>query len=151
MEIIDKMEPVVIFALLSICLAVLNFLLWIMVWKKSATDKSKEDIATAIMEMKNKIDAGTNRNLKLEDQLWGILDRFKEQEQILNQINKNISSQGLSNPPPPSIPPHTPLIKGGREDFKGESKGGFTDEKKENDEAYGISDEDIDNLTNGPG
>ncbi len=136
MEIIDKMDPVVILALLSICLAVLNFLLWIMVWKKPATDKSKEEIATAIMEMKNKIDAGTNRNLKLEDQLWGILDRFKEQEQILNQINKNISSQGLSNPPPP-------FTKGG-------SKGGFTDEKKENDEAYGISDEDIDNLSNCP-
>lgn len=95
MEIIGKTNPVLILAVLAVIFAVLNIFLWLMVWKKpagSSEKKTKSDIDGLIKKMNEKIDEGLERNLKMEDQLWGVLDKVKEVEQALNQLVVTVSS-----------------------------------------------------------
>ena len=69
-----------------------------MVWNKSenspADSKDRPDIDTAIRELKDKIEEGIERNLRLEDQLWGIMDKLKEQEQNFKQFKNDFFSIG---------------------------------------------------------
>lgn len=91
-----KINPAVIFALLAVVFAVLNIILWVIVWKKTEnpdTDENRPEVSAEAKEgLKNKIDEVVGRNLRLEDQLWGILDKLKEQEQMFKELKKDIAS-----------------------------------------------------------
>lgn len=97
----EKINPAVIFALLAVIFAILNILLWLMVWNKtanpSADNKDKPEIDTSIRELKDKIEEGIERNLRLEDQLWGIMDKLKEQEQNFKQFKNDFFSIGQTD------------------------------------------------------
>lgn len=94
----EKINPAVIFALLAVIFAILNILLWLMVWNKTTKppvdDKDNPEIDTAVREIKNKIDEGVERNLRLEDQLWGILDKLKELDRDFKQFKSDFLSIG---------------------------------------------------------
>jgi hypothetical protein len=93
---IDNIYPAVIFAVLAIIFAILNFLLWMMVWKKTGSSKAGENGGSVnvpvLDELKERIDGGMERNLRLEDQMWGVLDKLKEQEKVFNQFKDNIAA-----------------------------------------------------------
>ena len=94
MDILASLNPAVIFALLSIILAVLNLLLWIMVWNGSSGSASmKEDsgVGGAVKNLSDRLDENMERNLRLEDQIWGIIDKFKEQEKTLQSIKSDLT------------------------------------------------------------
>jgi hypothetical protein len=85
-----------ILALLAIIFAALNIILWLMAWKRSddAQETSPAGVDDLVIkEIKSKLEEGMERNLRLEDQLWGILDKLKEQEQLLKQFQGNAASQ----------------------------------------------------------
>ncbi len=87
------MDPVIIFAALAVLFALLNLFLWIFAWK-SLSGKSGSS-RKYIKELNEK-------NSRIEDQLWGIIDRIKELEQKIGQpgaggenIQKEIEKLGL--------------------------------------------------------
>ncbi len=94
MDIVNKIDPVLILAVVAIIFALLNIFLWLMVWriiygKQSRIDK--KELYTNITSIGKQLDESMERNLRLEDQLWGVLDRFKELEDTLNQIKTEVS------------------------------------------------------------
>lgn len=96
MGILDKINPAVIFAALAILFAILNFLLWAMVWKNiegaDLEGKSAERESAAIQEIKDMIIQQAEKTSKSEDQMWGILDKLKELESSINQLHSGLSS-----------------------------------------------------------
>ncbi|MDA3793512.1 MAG: hypothetical protein PF545_07680 [Elusimicrobia bacterium] len=79
----ETLNPVIIFAALAIIFAVLNLVLWTMVWKNF--DKDSKPVQNSLSrevidEIKNTL-AGVENNSKTEDQLWGILDKLKDLEE----------------------------------------------------------------------
>jgi hypothetical protein len=63
-----------------------------MVWKNAGneTNQNSEKQNESLTEMKNKLEEELERNLRIEDQLWGVLDRVKEQEQYFKRFNKKL-------------------------------------------------------------
>lgn len=97
MEILDKINPAVIFAALAILFAILNFLLWVMVWKNlegaNSGGKPAEGNIAAIQEIKDIIIQQEEKASKSEDQMWGILDKLKELENSVTQLHSGMAPQ----------------------------------------------------------
>ncbi len=90
------MDPVVIFAMLAILFALLNLILWVFAWKGLSGDTGKS--GKYIRDLNEK-------NSRIEDQLWGVIDRIKELEKKIaspgsngsEYIKKEIEKLGLLN------------------------------------------------------
>ncbi|MGM0441213.1 MAG: hypothetical protein ACQEQC_02200 [Elusimicrobiota bacterium] len=100
MGITEQLNPAVIFAILAILFAALNFILWSLVWK---IIQSKEKIAGGasssadeekFKELIRALKAVDRKNDKLEDQLWGVLDKLKEIEKQLDGFDETIRESG---------------------------------------------------------
>ncbi|MFC2091627.1 hypothetical protein ACFLTD_02510 [Elusimicrobiota bacterium] len=91
MSILSKLDQSVIFALFSIVFGVINILLWKLLWKKSSSDTGVGIPDSSLMfEVKERLDETMEKNMRLEDQIWGVMDRLKEQEQFYKDFKKNI-------------------------------------------------------------
>jgi predicted nucleic acid-binding Zn-ribbon protein len=85
---VTYIDPVLILGVSAVIFAVLNIFLWILVWKKSGADIKK----SGIDEIKENLSQSMEREIRLEDQLWGVLDRLRDMERDLTAIKKNISN-----------------------------------------------------------
>lgn len=94
MGIKEQLNPAVIFAGLAILFAVLNFLLWTVVWKilKSGEKNSaeKQMDMEKLERFRKYLETVDSRNDKIEDQLWGVLDKLKEIEKQMDNFNETI-------------------------------------------------------------
>ncbi len=127
----ETINPVIIFAALAIIFAILNLVLWTMVWKNSdKTDKSGANSlsSNAIDQIKEIVNVAEENNSKIEDQLWGILDKLKDLEEksssekpaelppeISQQLKK---AQELSNKAAALLKKEIKQVKNLKEDIK---------------------------------
>ncbi|MFC2062288.1 hypothetical protein ACFLUV_07230 [Elusimicrobiota bacterium] len=93
----NKLNPAVVFAVLAVLFGVLNILLWYIVWKSrdssSSSAEDKPNISQELKEIKNKMDSFSKNRTKMEDQLWGVVDKLKEMDSSINQIKKGLSER----------------------------------------------------------
>ncbi|NLB34229.1 MAG: hypothetical protein GX817_00150 [Elusimicrobia bacterium] len=110
MDILMDLNPTILFAVLALFFALINFLLWVVVLKN--TPRGKQDMSTANKgpisvdpELGKKIDKLFEEVIRIEDQLWGVLDkvrvvsgnkkRLDKIEQLLEDIKKDHSIKNL--------------------------------------------------------
>ncbi|MGM0568571.1 MAG: hypothetical protein ACQESB_05075 [Elusimicrobiota bacterium] len=87
MEFISNIEPSAVFAILVILFALLNLVLWTFIWKNfKAYGGGEKDVA------------GYDEKItRIEDQLWGVMDRIKELENTAENINRKIPASFSSS------------------------------------------------------
>jgi uncharacterized coiled-coil protein SlyX len=129
---LENINPVIIFAALAIIFAVLNLALWSMVWKntgkKSAASSAGGINRDTVEEIKGAINSAGENNSKIEDQLWGILDKLKDIEEqsssakageIPPEITKQLKiAQDLSSKSAALLKEEIKQVKEIREDIK---------------------------------
>jgi len=93
MEEVNVINLAVLVAAVSVIFAVLNIILWKMLWKQQAGPRiSERDIdPQLIQELDEKLNQELARTARTEDQLWGILDKLKELETAFNKLPEQLS------------------------------------------------------------
>lgn len=129
---LENINPVIVFAALAIIFAILNLALWSMVWKnsdKKSTPSSSGGMSReTVEEIKGAINSAEENNSKIEDQLWGILDKLKDIEEqsssakaggIPPEVTKQLKiAQELSNKSAALLKEEIKQVKEIREDIK---------------------------------
>ncbi len=88
MDYIEQLNPTVIFTALAIIFAILNFALWTMVWNILKT-RRKYSGTINFKKISNSLKTADQKNEKIEDQLWGVLDKLKELEKQIDRLEKS--------------------------------------------------------------
>ncbi|GEM_PF-2721881 len=89
----DVISPIIVLATIIAVISVVNIYLWIFLKRKFSQNlnstKAREDIS--LSEIKGKIDAGLKKTDKMEDQLWGVIDKLKNIENLKESMENEFS------------------------------------------------------------
>ena len=85
-------DPVLFFALLAVLFASINLILWLTAWRRMDPGSNDDSLS----ELRERLSEVVERNTRLEDQLWGVLDSLKEAGQAVNPETLNSFSDAGS-------------------------------------------------------
>ena len=87
-----------IFALLAVVFAFLNLFLWLTAWRSMSRDRSSgrvpDELSDTLQSLRKLAEKEREENLKIEDQLWSVLDKLREIKERDERIDRTETVMG---------------------------------------------------------